>query len=65
MVFFTHKPFILGPKTCAIHPEKQVACGWHNINRGNCEAKGCCFDDSAQGTQRCIYPERGMVLISP
>ena len=62
--FFYTQLIFLGPKTCAIHPTNQVACGWYNINRGNCEAKGCCFDDSAQGAQRCFYPERGMVLFS-
>ena len=56
-------PFVLGKRTCVIHPDNRYLCGWYGISKGNCEAKGCCFDEVAKGMRRCYYPEIGMEVV--
>ena len=52
--------FFIGSQTCQVNPNKRWPCGWWNIEKNNCEAKGCCFDYNAKGIKRCFYSETGM-----
>lgn len=52
--------FVLGKETCVIPSGIRWSCGWWNIDKKNCEAKGCCFDDSTKDMPHCYYTEPGI-----
>ena len=39
---------------CYQSPESRENCGWYGINEELCESKGCCWDESVQGSPWCF-----------
>ena len=69
-------PFLLGPlPLCDVHVprDERIDCGWNGVTKQQCEAKGCCYDDSwsHDGAPYCFYaagisiPEPSKLIIKP
>ena len=45
--------------TCSgASPSSRVDCGYPGISAGNCESRGCCFDNSVTNVHWCFFPRR-------
>ena len=60
-IFVLYFPVVPSNNACGIKASTRIGCGWFQITRNNCEFRGCCFDDKAEESQRCFYPNIGMM----
>ncbi|KAG8450135.1 hypothetical protein GDO86_002673 [Hymenochirus boettgeri] len=44
-------------KQCSVSKKEQKICGPPGIKAIDCYSRGCCFDSSHSGKDRCFYPK--------